>query len=363
MRTSKWQMTRFSIVYLGSQSTMFLIPGLIASSSYQGWISLVLGGFLGLVLLFFTVQVGKLNPGTGWIDFGAEIMGKWLHRAMVILLMGWCVYYVSFDIQNFVLFFGGHYLRGTPPLFIQLIVGLVIMYTANLGFSSIVYMSDGIALICIFSTILSIYLFMQHADYSMLPAFIHYHNPHIIFDGSITAMSWFGEWVVFLFIAPELKINNKIMKALSIGGISVVLIVLGTWGMTMLNFGPHLGRQLQFPFLQMIRSSSNDDLLGNSDPLLIGIWSSSMFIHSSFLMYVAYKCALYLTRQKAKKIMIPLLTVCAITIAFVYSMNVAVYYHNYYSFNTTIFWLIVEFIPMYYFIVAWVRSKSGKQLK
>ncbi|KHL97234.1 hypothetical protein QW71_02410 [Paenibacillus sp. IHB B 3415] len=363
MRTSKWQMTRFSIVYLGSQSTMFLIPGLIETSSYQGWISLILGGFLGLILLYFTILVGKLKPGIGWVEFGAEIMGKWLHGIIVILLLCWCINYVSYDIHNFALFFGGNYLRGTPPLFIILVVGLVIMYTAHLGFASMVYMSEGIALICIVFAILSTYLFIQHAEYSMLPAFIHYHDPRIVIKDSITVMSWFGEWVVFLFVAPELKISNKIMKPLSLGGITVILIVLIVWLMTMLNFGPYLGKELQFPFLQMIRSSSNDDLLGNSDPILIGIWSSSMFIHSSFMIYVAYRCALYLTRQKAKKVMIPLLTVCSITIAFVYSMNVAVYYHNYYSFNTTIFWLIVEFIPVYYFIVAWVRSKSGKQLK
>lgn len=92
------------------------------------------------------------------------------------------------------------------------------MYTAHLGFASMVYMSEGIALICIVFAILSTYLFIQHAEYSMLPAFIHYHDPRIVIKDSITVMSWFGEWVVFLFVAPELKISNKIMKPLSLGG-------------------------------------------------------------------------------------------------------------------------------------------------
>lgn len=363
MRTSKWQMTRFSIVYLGSQSTMFLIPGLIESSSYQGWIGLILGGLLGLISLYFTIQVGKLRPDKNWVDFGAEIMGKWLHRAMVILLMSWCIYYASYDIENFVLFFGANYLRGTPPLFIQIVIGLVIMYTAHLGFASIVYMSEGIALIFIFSTILSVYLFIQHADFSMLPAFIHYHDPHIIFKDSITVMSWLGEWVVFLFVAPELKISNKMLKRFSVAGIVLIMIMLLGWTMTMLNFGAYLGKELQYPYLQLVRSSSSDDLLGNSDPLLIGIWSSSMFIHSSFLIYVAYKCALYLTKQKAKKVMIPILTLCSITIAYLYSNNVAKYNHDYYAFRTVVFWLIVEFIPMYYYIVAMIRMKFAKLAK
>lgn len=32
MTTSKWQMFRFTVVFLGSQSSMFLIPGLLSTS-------------------------------------------------------------------------------------------------------------------------------------------------------------------------------------------------------------------------------------------------------------------------------------------------------------------------------------------
>lgn len=336
---------------------MFLIPGLITTSGYQGWIALVCGSILGLIPLFFTIQVGKIKPGEVWVDFGKEIMGKWVHGAMVLLLLFWCIYYVSFDIENFVLFFGANYLRATPPLFIQIVIGLVIMYTAKLGFSTMVYMADGVFLTFLVTTLLSYYMFIPNSDFAMLPALLHYHDPGIAFKDSITVMSWFGEWVVFLFVAPELKISSKMLKKLTAAAIMVMITVLLAWLMTILNFGPHLGKELKFPFLLLVRSSSNNEILGNTDPILIGIWSASMFIHSSFLMYVAYKCALYLTRQKGKKIMSPLLTVCAITLAYMYSRHVGMYNKVYYAFGTSIFWLIVECIPVYYFIVAYIRSK------
>ncbi|MEK3714990.1 MULTISPECIES: GerAB/ArcD/ProY family transporter [unclassified Paenibacillus] len=361
MRTSEWQMTRFSLVYMGSQSTMFLIPSLIESSSYQGWIGLFLGGLLGLIPLFFTIQTGKLKPGVGWVDFGGEIVGLWLHKVIVFLLLGWCIYYVSFDIQNFVLFFGANYLRGTPPLFIQIVIGLVIMYTAHLGFASIVYMSDGIALIFCFSTLFSVYLFIQNANFSMLPAFIHYYNPYSIFKDSISVLSWLGEWVVFLFIAPELKLSNRMLKRFGVTTVILIVIMLLGWTMTMLNFGPYLGKELQYPYLQLVRSSSSAELLGNADPLLIGIWSSSMFIHSAFLIYVAYKCALYLWKPKAKTYFIPVMMSCSIIIAYLYSKNVAKYTHDYYSSKTQIIWLIIEFIPMYYYFIAVIRMKVRRR--
>ncbi|MNE71309.1 hypothetical protein D3C80_1671700 [compost metagenome] len=110
----------------------------------------------------------------------------------------------------------------------------------------------------------------------------------------------------------------------------------------------------------MVRSSSHDDILGNLDPILIGIWSASMFIHSSFLIYVAGKCALYLTKQKGKKLMVPGLTLCSVLIAFLYSRSISRYHEDFSSYLVVILWLAVECIPVYYSVAAFFKSKINK---
>lgn len=52
MTTTKWQMFRFTVVYLTSQSSMFLIPGLLSTSGYQGWIAIIAGCAMGMIPLF-----------------------------------------------------------------------------------------------------------------------------------------------------------------------------------------------------------------------------------------------------------------------------------------------------------------------
>ncbi|WP_419886568.1 GerAB/ArcD/ProY family transporter [Paenibacillus sp. B-A-8] len=358
MQTSKWQLFRFFIIFFSSQTTIFLIPTLIATSSYQGWIALLVGSLLGLILLWFTFHVGMLRPNQAWVSFGKDILGKWPHKFMLLLLLSWCVYYASYDIENFVLFFGSNYLRGTPPLFIQCIIGLVIMYTASLGFKTIAYMADGLFLIFFITMIILFNLFLPNADFNMLPAFIHYHDPGIALKDSIVVMSWFGEWIVLLFVVPDLKLEAKMLKRLVLTGICVLVTVLIGWALTMMSFGPHLGKELQYPFLELVRSAKQDNLLGNSDPLLIGIWSSSMFIHSSFLIYVASRCVSSLLNTKTKKIYIPLLTTASITIAFLYSRHIGSYYKHYNSYAIVIIWLIVESIPVYYTITAFFRFRN-----
>jgi len=147
------------------------------------------------------------------------------------------------------------------------------------------------------------------------------------------------------------------MKRLVFAQFYVSITVLIGWLLTMMSFGPHLGQQLQYPFLEMVRSSKEDNLLGNADPLLIGIWSSSMFIHSAFLIYIASKCVASLFNTNSKKIYVPLLTLVSVTIAYLYSRDVGRYYEHYKSFAIVIIWLIVESIPIYYGIVAFFRYR------
>lgn len=358
MQTSKWQLFRFFVIFFSSQTTIFLIPTLIATSSYQGWIALIAGSLLGLILLWFTFRLGMLRPNQAWVNFGKDIIGKWPHKFMLLMLLCWCVYYASYDIENFVLFFGSNYLRGTPPLFIQCVIGLVIMYTASLGFTTIAYMADGLFVVFFLTMIIIFNLFLPNADFNMLPAFIHYHDPGIALKDSIVVMSWFGEWIALLFVVPDLKLEAKMLKRLVLTGIFVLVTVLIGWSLTMMTFGPHLGKELQYPFLELVRSSKQDNLLGNSDPLLIGIWSSSMFIHSSFLIYIASKCVSSLFNNKGRKIYIPFLTMASITIAFLYSRDVGRYYDHYNSLAIVVIWLIVESIPIYYTIVAFFRFRN-----
>lgn len=358
MRTTKWQLFRFIIIFSSSQTTIFLIPAIIGSSSYQGWIALIVGSLLALILLWFTVYVGKLRPNQAWVNFGKDIIGKWPHKLMLLLLLCWCVYYVSYDIQNFVLFFGSNYLRGTPPLFIQCVIGLVIMYTARLGFVTIAYMADGLFIIFLFTMIILFNLFLPNANFNMLPAFLHYHDPGIAVKDSIVVLSWFGEWIVLLFVAPDLKIEAKMLKRLVLAQIYVSVTVIIGWILTMTSFGPHLGQELQYPFLEMVRSSKEENLLGNTDPLLIGLWSSSMFIHSSFLIYIASRCVSSLFNSKGEKMYIPLLTLISIMIAFLYSRDIGKYYEHYNSLVTVTIWLIVESIPIYYGVVAFFRFRK-----
>jgi spore germination protein KB len=343
VRTTNWQMFRFAVVLLIPTATIFLVPLIIKTSSYQGWIALIGGCLLSFIMLYFTIHLGKINSKKAWVYFGEEITGKWVHRLVVFILLCWSLYFVAYNIQGFTLFFGSYYLRGTPPLFIQIILGLVIIYTASLSFTTIIYMADGIFIIFIVVFVLSMYLFVPNADFSVLPALLHYHDFKLV-----------------LFAAPEIQINSKMNKKLIFAGLFTLLFILISWLLTIVVLGVHLGHELRYPYLQMMRLSSQNNLLGNADPLLIGLWSSSLFIQSAFLIYIAYKCAAYLTKNKGTKYMIPALTSISVFIAFLYSRHLSIYNLHFNSFYTSVIWLGIECIPIYYSFIALFTYRKRK---
>lgn len=361
VRTSNWQIFRFSVVLLISTSTIFLVPLIIKSSSYQGWIALIGGFLLSLITLYFTLHLGNLNSKKAWVYFGEEIAGKWVHRLFVFILLCWCVYFVAYNIQGFTLFFGSYYLRGTPPLFIQIILGIVIIYTASLNSATMLYMADGIFIIFIIVFLLSTYLFVPNADFTILPALFNHHDFKLAFKDSIFVSSWFSLWVLLLFVAPEVKINFKVHKKLIFAGLFTFFCILISWLLTIVVLGVHLGYQLKYPYLQMMRLSSQNNLLGNADPLLIGLWSSALFIQSAFLIYIANKCLAYLTNNKMTSFMIPGLTIISIIIAFFYSRHLDIYNLHFNSYYTSLVWLAIECIPIYYSFIALFTYRKQKQ--
>ncbi|MFF2479871.1 GerAB/ArcD/ProY family transporter [Paenibacillus sp. NPDC058071] len=360
MTSNDWRLARFAFVYFNAQTIIYLIPELASSSNYQGIAGILAGSLLSLAVLFFVVYIGRLQPNASWVNFGKRILGKGLHSAILFLLLIWSVYYASYDIQSFVLFFGANYMQGTPPWFLQLIIAIVVMYAVRLGIRTIVYMSDGIFLLTFSVMLFVFYSYGEKANMQMIPALFHYFDVPTFVENTLATFSVVTEWVVFLFISPEFKFGKGTFNKLAITAAGVCLSVLVAWGFTILNFSPHFARQFQYPFLEFIRSRVNEGFLESMAPFMIGLWTASMFIHCSLLIYAATKCMSYFTKGKGEKMIIPILSLLSAGIAFYYAYHVYVYHEHYFSFTAVLIWVFVELIPVLYGVVAMLRYGSSK---
>lgn len=363
MKTTSWQTFRFAFIYINSQPTAYLITPIIATSAYLGWAAILAGGVLSLIPLWCSVRLGMYRPNQAWLDFGEEIIGKWLHRLVLGLLVFWTLVYVSTDIESFTLFYGSNYMMETPQWFIHVITTLVIIFTARRGFATIVYMSDGLFFLTVIMLVLVLSSFFREADVHQLTGLITHYNFGSAAKDSVFVFTFLGEWLVMLFIAPYLQIGWRTLRNLASACILVTIAVTIQWILTFLNFGPHLGKLLQYPFTDIIQSSVSE-LMGNIDPLLIGLWSTSMFIHSAFLLQVGARCLAKILRiQQMHAPLITILGGIAAVFAYQFARNPTLYHINFSSPPIVVFWVLVLFIPVYYWIVLLFRKHSRKRDK
>ncbi|GAB6926745.1 hypothetical protein JCM10914A_07280 [Paenibacillus sp. JCM 10914] len=362
MTRTPGQLFRLGFVYLNAIPTGFLISPLLWGSAYLGWAAIMGGYALSLILLWFTVKVGMWDPHRPWIDFGSKLVGPWIHIPVVVLVLFWAINYLGMDIEGFALFFDTNYMRETPQWFVILIVGLVITITARWGLETMIYISDGLFIIIVLSIIFMNMFFFKEANFDMVIAMTRHHNYGSVVKDAIFCLSFFAEWLVFLFVAPYIQLDRKSFRSLAAAGLLVTIAVLLQWASALLNFGIYFGRELQYPLVELMRAASG--FLGNSDPLMIGLWSSSMFLHSAFLVHISVRCLAKLLRLKQMDApLIALIGGIGVVLAYQYSRNPVLFMKEYNSFSIAVFFILIECIPILYWVATLFRRKRKKKQK
>lgn len=363
LKITTGQLSRFAFVYIISEPFAFFIGHLLKMSAYQGWMSLIGGYLLSLILLYFTVKLGSIEPSVSWTEFGTKIMGKWLHSCVLILVVLLCIYLISIDIENFSIFFGTMYMEKTPIQVIIILTSVCIALTARSGVTTIVYMAEGIFLLIVGSSLITVPGMFGGSHYDMLTTLQTHHDLKKAAVDSLSTLPWFSEWFLLIFLAPQAFFGRKTLRSLMIYGFLVTVMVMTFWLLCLLNFGPYLGGDLRYPVLEVIRLARYGDFLDNLDPFLIAFWSTTMFIRSSFLLYVASICLSHVARLQDYGSTSFILGITAATFAIQYSYKTDVYEKATYSYELSVFLVLVECIPILYVFIYRIRFGKINKLK
>ncbi|MBO2943669.1 GerAB/ArcD/ProY family transporter [Paenibacillus sp. F411] len=362
MRQTPWQLFRFAFIYLNTQPTAYLLPTLLTVAGYLGWISVLGALILSLLILWCTMAVGKASPQDSWLNFGEQIVGKWPHRLFLVIIILWVIIYVAIDIESYTLFYGTNYMRATPQWVIQLILGPVIIITARWGLVPLIYMADGLFFLTLATLVLVLSTFAGDAHFNWLPGLITHTHYGDAAKGIFITLSFIGEWFVFLVLAPLIQMDRRAFRNLSCAILLLTLSVLLEWVLILLNLGLKLSSEIQYPLIELMRSSITG-VLGNADPLIIGLWATSMFIHSAFLLQVGARIMtrlLSIHDSEMEKPFITLLGGTASVAAYQFAQNPALYQENFDSMVAVVFWLLVDCIPVIYWIVLKLRGGISK---
>ncbi|MBU5442620.1 GerAB/ArcD/ProY family transporter [Paenibacillus sp. MSJ-34] len=355
------QFSRFWMVYLLSAPFAFLIRPLLEKADYQGWISLLAAYTISLVLAYFAIRLGQMNLDKSWVEFGGKVVGKWPHYFFVCVFCFYCIHLASLNVEEFTIFFSSIYLANTPDWVVSSIFVFCTCLAARLGIRTIVYLADIFFLLSFISLLLIIPALMPSANYSMSIGMITDFEWQKVLDSFFYTIPWFGEIVLLLFLFPHLKQEKKLMRYAFLGSVIAWLSVLVFWYMALLLFGPYLGSNLRFTMLEMIRFAEIGQFLENIDPLVLSVWSTTLLIKDSLLIFIASKLLAQIVGFRDPKTTTFLIGALIVTIAHLFSKEQTLFAKTLNSTGLTFYMLLVQLIPIVYVAVHAIKGRfSGK---
>jgi spore germination protein KB len=281
------QLITLYILYLfGSQAGFFIGP-LAAIAGYSGWVSLIAGYTLGLLIVYPALKLGALNPDRFVVDFGKELLGKWVHSVLIFIVWLYILHLGALTMRELTDFLIQVFLPTTPAWAVMTLLGFCVIMAARSGLEAVFRCGTGFFFIVALALLVAPILVSKELMWPMLNAFVRDWNPPGIWNGVVISTPHVGDLFLVLFIFPSIKNSQKAFKATAAAAYFGLVTVLLYYVVCILLFGPDLTGNLTYPALEVVRYIRVGDFLENLDPVMVSIWMSTVYLKLSLLLYIA----------------------------------------------------------------------------
>jgi spore germination protein KB len=281
------QLIMLLIIFEFTATISFVVGPLAAVSNYNAWISLIVAGVVGWGFAWVSYKLAVRRPQQFFAQYGSQIIGRWLHIPLTLLLVFYFLHNASIILREFEDYMVLEYYKQTPIWAIAAGIGLCVACASRVGIEGIFRCAQGFFFIILGSIIIVPFFINKEMNFSMMPAFIHHHELPDILRGAYLASPMYGGIFVILVFYPWIKNGKKTMRSLGIASAIAILCVLIHLLPALMIFTPGLVGDLTYPDLELMRYIRVGDFLENLDPILVASWSSGIFLTISLYVFCA----------------------------------------------------------------------------
>lgn len=345
--------------FLISTMASFVVTPLVQSASYGFWIPLCVGSLIGLGIAYLTNRLALRRPDQYFMQYGHQILGKPLHYPLVCFLIISYLLTASFNLRQFTDFLIMIYLPETPSWAVVSLVGLCIARLVHSGGVTIFRSSQGVFFLTLILLVIIAFGSANSINpYSSVAMLTHTDFKGIV-NGVHPIVSLFGELSIIIVMFPLFTRQSRIMKSMVWAVLTAVILSIMNIAAIVLLFGPELTVNLTYPNLEMTRYIKTGNFTANLDPVLIFMWLFALLVKMSLFVYATVLLSSQAFGLKdAKPLSLPLTALMIGMSLWLYpSITDLDYYLNHggYAIN-----IIASIIPVLYFIVDSIRSRSKK---
>ncbi|WP_394238656.1 endospore germination permease [Niallia oryzisoli] len=361
MKITGLQIYWIMVSILVGNTLLITVSPAIKAAKQDVWISFLLAGLGGVLLVFLAAKTALLHPKHTLIEYGKLIFGKWIGTFLAILYLVYWYSVIGDILGEFSEFVNIILLPRTPPWVLFLTILLLMIYIAYLGgIEGVARCSEVFGPIILVSFLFLIFFTLPNLQMAhVLPVYSDT-GLYPIVKGSLYPLSFLGESVFMLMLISFMDQPEQGTRRAVWGVFSAAVLLNISALFVILVFGPEVAANLKYSAFEMIRFINVMNFIQNLEILAVLIWILSLFVKLSLYFFMAAYGTAQLFHIKDWKKLIVLVACLSFILATIFS-NYSLYGMEYMEYFWLPFVLSLNMagIPLLLWIVGSFRKKRA----
>ncbi|HQK35676.1 MAG TPA: endospore germination permease [Spirochaetales bacterium] len=226
MEKAKISGIQLSLLFTGFLFGSVIIMNPAISAKNDAWLSIILGGFGGTLLIWIYASIALLNPSKTLVEILQEKLGKILGNTIAILYIWYFIHLASLVFRNFGEFIATVTFPETPMVVVLVIFALILVYSINSGIEVMGRLSElFVPIIPVVAIMVAFALITIHDFSAFMPIMENGIGP--VLKAAIEFITFpNGETVVFLMLFPHLNKKENLKKATMLSVLAFIILSL-----------------------------------------------------------------------------------------------------------------------------------------
>jgi spore germination protein KB len=279
------QLVALVFTFIIATATLFLPAFVTKNAGQDGWISVLLAGLVGVIVVLVVTAVGLKYPELTLIEYSEIILGKWPGKIVGLIFIVFYLHITSVMIREVSSTVSRQILPASSLEVIAIILFIICAYTVKNGLEVITRMNIIILILTFLAMFICLALLLKDMNIELLTPVLSKGIMPVIQD-SISPAGWFGEVVSIAFLIPFIN-KPKETRLCSIIGILWASFTLAFLvALVIMVFGANLTPSLTFPTLEAVRIINVSDYIQRAEIIFLIPWILANLVKLCFFYYI-----------------------------------------------------------------------------
>ncbi|HAN10713.1 MAG TPA: hypothetical protein DCP90_08900 [Clostridiales bacterium] len=279
------QLTALVFTFVTATATLFLPAFVTHNAGQDGWISVIIGGSVGIIVVLIITHLGMGYPRLTLIEYSELILGKWIGKIIGLIFILFFLYTTAVIIREISLTINSNILTNSTLESITIILFIISAYAVKKGLEVITRVNVLILMVTFLAMFICFSLLLKDMNIELLtPVFSKGISP--ILKDSVSVAGWFCEVVCIAFLMPFINKPDE-TRVNSIIGVLWAIITLSFFvALVIMVFGAKLSANLTFSTLEAVNVINLEDYLERAEIIFLIPWILANIVKLSFFYYV-----------------------------------------------------------------------------